>query len=64
MRATRIEVDTEGPRDEQGYGETEETVRRKSSQMHKGIYLRVLFIGLVLLLDLTWSKIAPGVEGY
>ena len=24
--------------------------------------LRVLFIGLVLLLDLTWSKIAPGVE--
>jgi hypothetical protein len=38
MRATRIEVDTEGPRDEQGYGETEETVRRKSSQMHKGIY--------------------------
>jgi len=26
--------------------------------------LRVLFIGLILLLDLTWSKIAPGVEGY
>ena len=26
--------------------------------------LQVLFIGLVLLLDLTWSKIAPGVEGY
>jgi len=25
--------------------------------------LQVLFIGLVLLLDLTWAKIAPGVEG-
>jgi len=36
---------------------------QNSPKSHEPL-LRVLFIGLVLLLDLTRSKIAPGVEGY